>query len=168
MKKSTARDPRQLSAALRCVAYDALILKWCVDDLHSPRERRANLPFGREEISFAAALIKFRVLYDFLSRPRNECRKTDIVVEDFDILPLRLSDQLREFRSSLDKFGAHLTYQRAEKDTKYPRPTHKQIAKHGVSLVSEVLKFVELRISDGVLLRGNGLRYYEQLQSQGS
>jgi len=143
-----------------------LMLKWAIEDIHDDHPRVADLRFGRNEVSFVAALIKFRTLYDLLTRSSSEkgVRKTDILMEDFGLVPKEFSDEdeIVQFRKSLDKFGAHLTYQRALKSKDYPRPTWRQAKKHGGTLLGIAAVVVKECLDRGFRLPPVGRKYYRQ------
>lgn len=167
MGKRDALGGDMLGKALRCVTYDILMLKWAIEDLCDKQPRVADLRFGRNEVSLAAALIKFRTLYEFLTRSSGDkgVRDTDILLEDFGLAPRDFSgeDDLVKFRRSLDKFGAHLTYQRASKSEDYPRPTARQARKYGYMLVGIATAVVQECLDNGVRLPPVGRKYYRQL-----
>ncbi len=167
-RKRKGRD--ELRRALRCVVYDMLILKWAIEDLRSNDPRVADLRFGRDEVSLAAALIKFRTLYDFLTRSSsdNGVRNTDILVEDFGLAPKVFSNEIVQFRKSLDKFGAHLTYQRAVKSKDYPQPTRRQAKKYGSKLLDIANALVQECLDSGYSLPPVGRKYYKQFRGNPS
>lgn len=123
----------------------------------------------RRSGSLAASLIKFRTLYDFLTRWRGDrgVKPTDILIGDFglDARQFDEKDKIVGFRASLDKFGAHLTYQRATKDTDFPRPTARQARHFGRRLLDIADEVVRECLSNGCRLPAVGKKCYRQFKA---
>jgi hypothetical protein len=162
--KTVVRGGNELSRALRCVVYDTLLLKWAIEDLSGTSPRVADLRFGRNEVSLAASLIKFRTLYDFLTRRQGDkgVKPTDILIGDFGLDARQFDDEIVRFRASLDKFGAHLTYQRATRDKDFRRPTARQARRYGRKLLAIADEVVRECRSKGYCLLAVGEKYYRQ------
>ena len=105
------RSINELGLALGCVIYDMLMLLIAL----SVHRRRTEYPcydglaWGEPQIAIEVILLKCRSLMDFLS-PRTPYG--DITIKDFECPGIVIPEELRRFRASINKWSAHLSWQR--------------------------------------------------------
>jgi hypothetical protein len=130
-----------------------LLLGLSLGQIRNKGKSLPGLIFGLEEVAFAAALIKWRCLYEFLYEAGKQER---ISLRDFGGKKLVPPKKLTTFRHSLDMYGGHLTWDRARKD-KSKRPKHGDVLDCGTMILREAKEAV-----DGLKCRQNAKahKYY--------
>lgn len=114
----------ELEHGLRCVIYEMLILALALVQLKYKGGKFPGLPFGEEQSADTAALLKSRVLLDFLFEPEN------------------MPSDLKTYFRSVHKWTAHLTWQRVRKEEEFPQPFQDDILRHGKTVLDLATAFV--------------------------
>jgi hypothetical protein len=114
----------ELEHGLRCVIYEMLVLALALVQLKNKSGKYPGLPFGEEQSADTAALLKARVLLDFLF--------------EADAMP----DDLKTYFRSVHKWTAHLTWQRVRKGEGFPQPFPEDILMHGKTVLDLAAAFV--------------------------
>ena len=155
---------RDINAGLRCIVYDAAVLAMALRKLRKPTNPENDLGRKTDQLAVEAALIKYRSIMDFLTGTGTY--PEDIKMSDFGEAPVTIAAaNRRRFRTSVNKYAAHLTWQRTLKDSavaEFPRPS--AILQYGPQLLQDVRQFIDTQIAKGRKLNRYGKRYYAKLQ----
>jgi hypothetical protein len=151
-----------LADGLRCIAYDAAVLAMALRTLQRRACTEHDLGRKTDQLAVEAALIKYRSLIDFLTGATS--RDDDIKITEFGEQPIKITDSRRNFKKSVNKYSAHLTWQRTIKDdavAEFPRP--RAILRYGPLLLSDIRDFLDRQIAKNVCLNNYGQAYYAKL-----
>jgi len=114
----------ELEHGLRCVIYEMLVLSLALVHLKNKGGKFPGLPFGEEQSADTAALLKSRVLLEFLF--------------EADAMP----GDLKTYFHSVHKWTAHLTWKRIRKEEGFPQPFPGDTLKHGKTVLGLSAAFV--------------------------
>lgn len=122
--KSRTISPQTI---MRCVLYEMLTLALSVELLLAPKRKKMASRVDSREVLKTAALIKIRILFDFLYNEKYPNGDDFTAKNDFQkTIPtplLKGCDNLGMFtKQSINKFIVHLTKERIEKPEKIPQP----------------------------------------------
>ncbi len=150
------------SQALKCVVYDALVLAGAIKRIKDNLPANRDLSFANDQIAMEMALIKSRSLIDFLSKKRGSSHPDDIVIEDFGAPPVKFNKKITRFRDSVNKYSAHLTWERVNRNN-VQLPRRDSIILHGSTILKKAWTFIQKELS-GIRLDMYGKRYYNKLE----
>lgn len=150
---------------MRALVFDAVVLATALDALSRDGKPQNDVGRGEDQLAVETALIKFRSLYDFL-QPENP-RKDDLVVTDFVDKYDFTMPNADKFRTSVNKYSAHLTWTRTKEqwdDAFLPRSDSlrdpcERVLKAAWDVISEA-------ISKGYRLNNYGQKYYKRLNER--
>ena len=146
------RSDRDLSIALGCVIYDALILATAIQVRRSrgSRPRLATLKWSEAQIAIDVILLKTRVLVDFLtSRGKNP---DDIRASDFKYAPSHTFTDLPDtFREAINKRSAHLSWTRVADSLPEFAEVDEGIDAYAHKVMLEVRSFTTSVIASGIV-----------------
>jgi hypothetical protein len=150
------------SKAYRAFLYETLVLAIAIDRLrHNPEVSRTR-PFANDQLAIEAALIKSRSLLDFLKNGLTSNR--DVTVGAFGMRPFKMTRELNDYRNSVSKFSAHITWQRADRDPLGPKhPTRAEIIKRGGEILQVAWSAIQ-GIDEMLAKDKSGKKYYNCLK----
>ena len=149
------------NAALRAVTYDAAVLAMALHNLRTPRSN--FLGRGTDQLAVESALLKFRSLYDFLTSSKKN--RDDILIAELGGTAAPFPAPIERFRESVNKYSAHLTWQRVVKDpaiAEFPRPS--KILERSPEVLQRSKAFIESCLTSGFELNSYGKKYLSVLR----
>ena len=149
-----AHSTKELGMALGHVIYDMLML---LVSLSVHRKRRGSptfkgLTWGEPQIAIEVILLKSRALMDFLSPPPRASDR-DIQIKHYGLPPIQLPPPMRQFRESVNKWSAHLSWQRVRQSAaEAARPSQADMEEHALWLLRVAYEFVNKALASGIPL----------------
>lgn len=166
----TEHTQQDKGAALRAVIFDAAVLAIALEELDHHGHPRNDVGRGENQLAVEAALIKFRSLYDFLFPPANK-RKDDLTVFNLGCTqPKNGVPDGDNFRESIHKYSAHLTWTRISEQPEDAVPIFLQRTE-SLRVPCEIVlaatwDVIREAISKGYQLNFWGDKYFQTLEKQ--
>lgn len=158
----------QKNDVLTRLLYDMYVLAGGLQFLRVWQRRPRELDVGEEQLALNAALVKMRSLYDFFYTSKKRPQPDDITARD--ILPtvtlLEYTSEEIEFRKSINKWCAHMTWHRIASRNR--PPTRRDAKRFGSCLLAHAKSFVLRCRDDGFRFDKTGKSYWKRFNSMHS
>ncbi|HEX4796291.1 MAG TPA: hypothetical protein VH370_21050 [Humisphaera sp.] len=159
------------NAVITRLLYDMCTLAASLAFLRSWQRKPKALDLQEEHLALNAALVKVRCLYDFFYQTtktvnKKSAKKDPVDITADQILPLTLRAYTLEeadFRKSINKWCAHMTWDRIRSGTRPPTP--KQAKRFGGQLLAHAKPFVADCLHRGFKLNKTGRIYWKRFNA---
>lgn len=155
------------NAILMRVLYDMLVLSDAIKLMEEWRPKKRDKDRSEEQLALNAALLKMRVLYDFLylksSRFRDQVFARQVSSAAAAKIP-PLNQYENSFRDITNKWCAHLSWDRVDKAKEYPTPERREAQDAGTELLSNAYQFVRECLNAGLKIRRTGREYLKRIK----
>jgi hypothetical protein len=159
-----SRSPAEKNAVLIRLLYDMCVLAAGLKFLREWHRRPKELDIREEQLALTATLMKERLLYDFFYKSNKRTHPDDVTADQ--ILAVNLLDCSSDetaFRESINKWCAHMSWQRVV--AKKRPPTPKQAKQFGDALLSHARSFVAGCLNNGFKLNKTGRIYWKRFNT---
>lgn len=156
-----SRTQAEKDAALLRVLYDLSVLANAVTFLRQWKRKPKGEDLAEEQLVLNAALVKERLLYDFFSAT---AKKDDIIASQLvPTKPVICGPEEKIFREEINKWCAHITWDRVDHIQTDAPPKRKAAIRFGRHLLRHGIQFVEDCLTSGFRLTSTGKVYWRRI-----